>query len=240
MYRLYYVDEKCIVCSIYNKKRDSMSLRRLIREILEDEMGARSGSHRSPEFPKGKWVALQPGSPDFESVREHLYKLVNDAYADMEGGHIKITGKGPGILDRYRFWVVVDHDEDPELDIAIFGKPEFGAKSGGVGHDGTAASVGLYKQTSADLRKGGSVGGIGNWWGEVSGKAAYGLIRRGAPAIEDEAAVRALLAGDRIIWHGAHPSETAPDMFKSVNGWYTKDFGPGGKHVKILLGNPAI
>lgn len=218
----------------------SNNLRALIREILEDPTETHAfGVEPASVWPKGQWLALEPGTPDFEGVRTHLYQLVNDAYSDMEGGHIKITGKGPGVLDRYRFWVVVDHDQDPELDVAIFGKPEFGAKSGGVGHDGSRESIGLYKNKAAELRKGGSVGGIGNWWGEVSGRAAYALLSRGAPAIEDEEKVMQLLDGDSIEWHGAHPSPNAPDMFKSVNGWYTKDFGPGGKHTKILLGNPT-
>tara|TARA_R110001583_G_scaffold21333_10_gene81064 strand:+ start:731 stop:1375 length:645 start_codon:yes stop_codon:yes gene_type:complete len=214
-----------------------MTLRRLIREIIEEQA---SPGGFGDKYPKGHWIALSPGSNEFNLVRHQLYNLVNTAYEDMEGGHIKITGQGPEALDRYRFWAVVDHDEDPDIDIAIFGKPEFGTKSGGVGHDGSGKSVKLYKQQSANLRKGGNVGGIGNWWGEVSGRAAYGMLSRGAPAIEDEAKVRTLLAGDDIKWFGEHPSENAPPMFKKVKGWYEKDFGPGGKHTKILLGNPAI
>jgi hypothetical protein len=65
------------------------------------------------------------------------------------------------------------------------------------------------------------------------------MIKRGAPAIEDEARVRTLLAGDPIVWHGAHPDPDAPPLFKSVYGWYTKSFG-GGDHVKIILGSPSI
>lgn len=217
-----------------------MSLRKLIREIIEEEeLSKKDLNLPMPQFPKGTWQAIVPGTPEFEAVQNHIYGLVNTAYGGMEGGHIKITGKGPESLSRYRYWVVNDHDDDPEIDIAIFGKPEFGTKSGGVGHDGTADSVGLYKNKSAELRKGGTAGGIGNWWGEVSGKAAYGLIRRGAPAVEDEAQVAKLLAGDNYIWHGEHPSPSAPDLFKQVKGWYTKDFGPGGKHTKIILGIPG-
>ena len=206
-------------------------LRRLIRKIIEEQGGF-------GDVPKGRWLALSPGSDEFNLVRHQLYNLIEWAYEDI-GGHIKISGKGPASLDRYKFWAVVDHDDDPDIDLAIFGKPEYGAKSGGVGHDGSPESVGIYKNKSAELRKGGTVGGIGNWWGEVSGKAAYALIKRGAPAVEDPEEVAKLLAGDSYEWHGEHPSENAPEVFKKVKGWYTKDFGRGGKHTKIILGVPS-
>ena len=210
-------------------------LREYIRRLLAEAF----------QPPKGKWVRLEPGSPDFEEVREHLYKLIGKAYADTapdgKGRHIKITD--PGSLDRYAFWLALDHDEDPEIDVTIFGKPEYGAKSGGVGHDGSGTSASLYKQKSSELRKGGSVGGIGNWWGEVSGRAAYALLKRGAPVVSDKATVDKLLAGDKYTWHDEHPplghdGKPPPPMFQAVRGWYTKDFGPGGKHTKIIVGIP--
>ena len=203
-------------------------LRKFVRAIL-NEMA----------LPKNEWTAIVPGSADFEEVRGHLYNLVNTAYDGVDGGHIKITGKGPESLDRYRYWVVIDNDEDPDIDVAIFGKPEFGAKSAGVGHDGSGAARSAYKEKSAALRRGESVGGIGNWWGEVSGTAAYATLSRGAPAIEDKAKVAQLLAGDKYVWHGAHPDPSAPELFKRYNGWYEKDFGSGGKHIKIITGIPS-
>jgi hypothetical protein len=66
------------------------------------------------------------------------------------------------------------------------------------------------------------------------------MLKRGAIAVEDPARVAQLLAGDAYTWHGPHPDPDAPALFKSVNGWYTKDFGKGGKHTKIILGNPTI
>ena len=94
------------------------------------------------------------------------------------------------------------------------------------------------KNKSAELRAGGSIGGVSNWWGEVSGKPAYAMIRRGAPVIEDEAIARQLLAGDDLVWHGQHPDPEAPALFKSVNGWYTKSFG-NKSSTKIIVGNPG-
>ena len=84
-----------------------------------------------------------------------------------------------------------------------------------------------------------SLGGVSNWWGEVSGKPAYAMLRRGASAVEDEGRVMQLLDGDEIIWHGEHPDPNAPPVFKAVKGWYTKSFG-NKKSTKIILGSPAL
>ena len=79
-----------------------------------------------------------------------------------------------------------DLDEDPEIDVAMLAKPEFGAKMGASANDGSGAASTAYKDKSAELRAGGSVAGVGNWWGEVSGKPAYAMIKRGAVAVENE------------------------------------------------------
>jgi len=215
-------------------------LRKFIRRaLLEQAAGVPPVEEPKYDLPKGEWVLLSPGDPLRDAIQQDLYDLVSKTYADVEGGkHVKISGAGD--MGRYPIWVVIDHDEDPEIDIGIFGKQQFGAKSGGVGHDDSGASTSMYKATSADIRSGGSIGGVGNWWGEVSGKAAYALLKRGAPAVEDEAQVRALMPGKKIVWHGEHPDPKAAGMFKSVKGWYTKDFGSGGDHTKIIIGNPDI
>ena len=211
-----------------------MYLRKLVREIIIAEQFVPP----TPVgvVPKGEWTLLTPGSPEFNDVRDNLWELIEQTYSYM-GGHVKLSG--PESLGRYSFWVVQDIDEDPDIDVAMFGKPEFGTKVGGAANDGSSAAASEYKTKSAELRKGGSVAGVGNWWGEVSGKPAYAMISRGAPAIEDEAQVAALLAGDDYVWHGAHPDPDAPGIFQTVNGWYTKTFN-GQPKTKIILGNPAV
>jgi hypothetical protein len=211
-------------------------VRRILAEIIEPRSYAAIDKD-ADVLPKGEWVLLQPGDQHLEMIKSTLWDLVKKTYAPI-GGHTKVSTVDD--LSRYRFWVVKDLDEDPEPDVAIFGKPDTGgAKMGGAANDGSRAASAAYKSKSAELRSGGSVGGVGNWWGEVSGKPAYAMISRGAPVIEDPAHVAALLAGDVYTWHGKHPDPNAPELFKSVDGWYTKDFGPGGKHTKIIIGSPA-
>ena len=216
-----------------------MSLRAFIREILLEMTPPRGFDYEPvPEgtFTKGEWELLMPGDPRRIEVQNQIFDMVGDTYADI-GGHVKLGS--PGDMERYAYWIVNDIDEDNDPDVVMFGKPEMGAKMGGAATDGSRAATSAYKNKGAELRSGGTVGGIGNWWGEVSGKAAYALISRGAPAIESEEEVARLLAGDKYTWHGEHPDPTAPDVFKSVHGWYTKDFGKGGKHTKVILGNPG-
>ena len=161
---------------------------------------------------------------------------MQSTYADI-GGHFLIQSAVD--LERYSYWVVKDLDEDPDADVAILGKPDVGGvKMGGAANDGSGAAAAEYKQKSAELRSGGSIDGIGNWWGEVSGKPAYAMIKRGAPAVEDENVARRIMAGDDFVWHGAHPDPNAPPLFKSVNGWYTKKFG-SHESTKIILGSPS-
>ena len=206
-------------------------LREYIRELLIEEDGV---------LPKGQWVLLQPGDELRELIKDQLFGLVQTTYASVPGGrHFKISS--PGSLDRYNYWVVNDLDEDPDVDVVMMGRPSAGgSKMGASANDGTAAAKSAYKDKSAELRKGGEVGGVGNWWGEVSHKPAYAMLSRGAPAIEDEAAVRALLGGKDITWHGQYPKpEESNQVFDAAKGWYTRGNGDHSA-MKIIVGSPSI
>jgi len=205
-------------------------LRQYIRALLKEQIELPS------PLPKNQWVLLQTGDPTRDIIKNLLYDMIQQTYASI-GGHFKITS--PDSLDRYTYWVVQDLDGDPEPDVAIMGKPDIsGNKLGAAANDGSPAASSAYKEKSADLRGGGSISGVGNWWGEVSGKPAYAMIKRGAQPVEDEAKVAQLLAGDDYEYHGEHPDPNAPALFKSVKGWYTKRFG-GHESTKIILGNPS-
>lgn len=212
------------------------TLRQFIREIILEQNSAEE-VEAAPTLPKGEWVSVEPGDPMRATIADELYDLLQATYAPI-GGHFKV--QQPSDLERYNFWVVADIDDDPEPDVALFAKPDIGGtKMGAAANDGTAAAAAAYKDKSSELRAGGSIGSGSNWWGEVSGKPAYAMLKRGAPAVEDEAMVMQLLAGDDVVFHGAHPDPNAPALFKSVNGWYTKRFGPKSS-TKIILGSPAL
>lgn len=209
------------------ENRETKILRLAIRQIISEEGGP---------IPHNQWTVLATGDPRRELVKQNLFDLVQQTYEPI-GGHFKISS--PDSLERYTYWVVKDIDEDPDVDVAIMGKPDIaGVKMGAAANDGSGQAAAEYKNKSAELRAGGSVAGVGNWWGEVSGKPAYAMLKRGARPVEDEAKVAQLLSGDDYEFHGEHPDPNAPALFKSVRGWYTKKFG-GESSTKIILGNPS-
>jgi hypothetical protein len=222
-------------------------IRKIIREQLERQETEDAKYWPDPEekkkqldleLPKGEWVLLQTGDPRREIVKQQLYDMVVTTYEDIDG-HSKVSS--PESLDRYLYWIVENIDEDPDIDVGIFGKPGPGGnKLGGAANDGSSAAAAEYKTKSAELRSpGGSIAGIGNWWGEISGKPAYASLSRGARAITDENQVRALLAGKDIVWHGRHPDPNAPDLFKRFDGWYSRSIG-GATHAKMIVGDPLL
>ena len=207
----------------------------LLREYVRQILSEQEAGEEEQILPQDEWVLLQPGDERRDLIKDDLYKMVQSTYADI-GGHFKIQGAGD--LDRYSYWVVKDIDDEPDVDVAIMGKPDNGGvKMGAAANDGSGAAAAEYKNKSSELRAGGSIDGVGNWWGEVSGKPAYAMIRRGAPAVENEDMARMLMAGDDFVWHGEHPDPNADAMFKSVKGWYTKKFG-SHESTKIILGSP--
>ena len=212
--------------------KDVKKMNEKITDVFAEEIIQEVGG----VIPANRWVMLQAGDPRRELVKQNLFDLVQQTYEPI-GGHFKISS--PDSLDRYSYWVVKDIDQDPDIDVAIMAKPDIGgAKMGAAANDGTSLAAREYKSKSAELRSGGSIGGVGNWWGEVSGKPAFAMLKRGAKPVEDPAKVAQLLDGDDFIFHGEHPDPNAPAMFKSARGWYTKKFGDRSS-TKIILGNPS-
>ena len=217
-------------------------LRQYIRQLLIEQRSSADaqvdgGSEEPLILPKGQWVSLTPGDDRRSQIQQELFDIMQLTYASI-GGHFKVTK--PADLERYNFWVVQDLDGDDDPDVAIFGKPDVGGvKMGAAANDGSPAAASAYKDKSSALRAGESAAGVSNWWGEVSGKPAYAMLKRGAPAVTDEQQARTLLAGDDIVWHGKHPDPNAPSLFKSMNGWYTRKIGSHSS-TKIILGSPNL
>jgi len=202
-------------------------LRKYIKQLLKEEYN----------IEKNKWTLLGPDDLRRDDVMQQLYDMTCETYGPI-GGHPKISC--PLALNKYMYWIVADIDDDPEIDVGMYGKPTAaGHKMGGAANDGTPQAAQAYKEKSAELRSGGSIDGVGNWYGEVSGKPAYAMLSRGAPAIVNEQQVKALLKGKGVIWHGMHPDPAAPAVFKNSPGWYSRNLG-GVLHTKIIVGSPKV
>lgn len=174
---------------------------------------------------KNQTVKTHADSDLAKKIEPDLLDMVKTSYAKV-GGNPKIQKLGD-LSAEYPDWVVVDVDEDPEVDVAFFGRPtKFGTKLGASGTDGTQIAKDASLKLRGELLRNG-------WWAEVSDAPAHlALNKLRMMPIEDQEAVRDLLGGKDIEWHGDHPE----GKFPGTKGWYTRDIG-GEKHTKIVVGN---
>tara|TARA_R110000744_G_scaffold324007_1_gene429860 strand:+ start:367 stop:936 length:570 start_codon:yes stop_codon:yes gene_type:complete len=176
------------------------------------------------DFPKGQYVT--PKSSEKEELKQHLYNLIQNAYASI-GGHLKISSPDDITNAQLQHWKVADIDADPEIDVVYFGKESpFGVKHTGMGHDGDSVNIkNLLIQKSNTLKKPGN-------YVEVSGAAFNSFVGKGGvPIIDDERVVRKMLGDKRpITWHGTHP-----DGKHEGNGWYSRTIG-GQLVTKTMAG----
>lgn len=175
---------------------------------------------------KNKWVALDKNMTD--ELSKEIYVLVDFSYSYI-GGHSKIKSF-LDVANEMDSVMAVDWDEDPNMDVVIFGKKsKYGIKLTGVATDGKKYSKELLTKKQTEML------GSKGYYAEVSG-AAFGLLaKQGLKPIEDEKTVRNLLKKD-IEWHGLKPenSDGRPDKY-GFSGWYTRKIG-GEPHTKILFG----
>ena len=175
------------------------------------------------DYPKGEYIPL--GDEEKEKAKKDLFDLIDNAYAPI-GGHVKFKQPSDVMDPELQFWRAADLDDDPELDVVYFGKIKpSGVKLTGIGHDGVGPNIkNLLIRTSGNLKTPGN-------FIEVSGPAFDSFVGKGGvPTIDDEQAVRSILKGKELEWHGKHPKGTKPG-----NGWYTRIIG-GERLTKTMAG----
>ena len=151
---------------------------------------------------------------ELEDLSKELYSLINIAYKPI-GGHAKITNSQDVLRSDIHFWTVADLDDDPEVDVTVFGKnTPHGTKLSGIGHDGEGTNIkNLLKKQSELLKKPGT-------YAEVSGDAFRVFVEKGGvPIVDDESMVRKVLNNKEIEWHGTHPDEEG----KKGRGWDSRN-----------------
>jgi hypothetical protein len=177
---------------------------------------------------KNKWEKLKDS--DREYIKSEFYDLISIAYSDI-GGHSKIRTPEDVFSDPdWNYWQMIDIDEDPYVDIIIFGqKGKYGVKYSGVGHDGERASKRKYvDDRGKDLK-------VKGYYGEVSGKFSEILLKKyNVPTVDNKEDVVKILGKD-VEFHGRHPED--PNM--PGLGWYTRMLG-GHPHTKIIVGRPKV
>jgi hypothetical protein len=189
----------------------------LLKKPMTESTNSKIGVKNMP-------VKTFAGSKIADDNESDLVDIIKTSYEKV-GGNPYISKSGD-ISARYSDWVLMDTDEDPEVDVALFGKPaKSGIKLGAMATDGTSVAKQAVLELQGQLYRNG-------WWAEVSDAPAHIAINKlKLFPIEDEEAVRELLGKD-IEWYGEHPE----GKFPGTNGWYSRIIG-GTPHIKTIVGN---
>jgi hypothetical protein len=231
-------------------------LRKIIRSILiEKKFSGLSqyGKHKEMQIYDDLF------DPNNDDLRDEVFDLIDQSYAYL-GGNADIKSAAdlanPQKND-YTTFLGWDIDNDPEPDVLRGMKPKAGKMKltlSATDGSGVASDyvVGDTAQRLSD----------GQHYAEMSGRAATSQMKRGTPAVTDEATAAALLPGKKITWFGKHPAEYAgsdptmqaiADQFTDsssqiesgkamqygpngeYDGWYVRNLG-GTPHAKIIFG----
>lgn len=174
---------------------------------------------------KNKTVHLNSGEELAKENEPDIVDMIKTSYAKV-GGHPKINVVGD-LSNEYSDWVVLDIDDDPEVDLGVFGNPNAkGMKLGASATDGTPNAKQALNHLKQQLL-------TNKWWAEVSDAPAHIAINKlGLKPVDKEEYVRELLQGKDIEWNGEHPEGKFPGTY----GWYTRKIG-GVPHAKIIVGD---
>jgi len=231
-------------------------LRKIIRSILiEKKFSGLS------QYGKNKEMQIYDDlfDPNNDDLRDEVFDLIDQSYAYL-GGNADIKSSAdlanPQKND-YTTFLGWDIDSDPEPDVLRGMKPKAGKMKltlSATDGSGVASDyvVGDTAQRLSD----------GQHYAEMSGRAATSQMKRGTPAVTDEATAVSLLPGKQITWFGKHPAEYSgsdpamqaiADQFTGTpsqkeagkaaqygpngeyDGWYVRNLG-GTPHAKIIFG----
>lgn len=231
-------------------------LRRVIRSILKEKKFSQLS-----QYAKNKETQIYDDlmDPTNAELRDEVFQLIDQSYAYL-GGNTDIRSAddlaNPAQND-YTTFLAWDIDEDPEPDVIRGMKPKAGKMKLAISATDGSEVAGAFTvgDTAGRLADGGH-------YAEMSGRAATVQMKRGTPAVRDEATVRALLPGKELTWFGIHPAQytgsdpvlqdiasqftDASSQIESgkamqygpegeYDGWYVRSLG-GTPHAKMIFG----
>ena len=231
-------------------------LRRVIRGILKEKRFSQLS-----QYAKNKETQVYDDlmDPTNSELRDEIFQLIDQSYAYL-GGNTDIRSAddlaNSGQND-YTTFLAWDIDQDPEPDVIRGLKPKAGKKKLAISAtDGSEVAASFAAGDTASRLSDGS------HYAEMSGRAATVQMKRGTPAVTDEATVISLLPGKTITWFGVHPAQYDGDdpvlqdiasQFTDTssqieagkamqygpngeyNGWYVRNLG-GSPHAKLIFG----
>lgn len=166
---------------------------------------------------KNKWEEARNNQFDSEQ-QEQLYFLYDCAYGSI-GKHI---GSKEELIRKYPLFEILDHDEDPDIDIFIAMKDtRFGKKVAALGHDGKKKSrkAVIIKMLSLMKTRG--------YYTEASDAIEKLLRKNGFDNIKDEEVI------EKVMGHKG-------DLIFEGDGYYSRGLGSIGRHTKALFGSPIV
>lgn len=175
------------------------------------------------ELIKNEWITLSDA--DKEELSDQLIKVVQTAYVGTNAGSFVNSLKDVMPSD----WMVLDWDQDPEVDAAIFwrgprsGEPWGGKKLQGLGHDGQKDSKKKMLSKMTELLKTKSE----NWWSESSGVIRERFLSHNVPFVKDIQTIQKVFP------------KTPVTMIDPSTGQYERDLG-GKIIVETMFGHPII
>ena len=232
-------------------------LRKVIRRILKEKKFSQLS-----QYAKNKETQVYNDlmDPDNTELRDEIFQLIDQSYAYI-GGNTDI--KSPADLanpsqNDYSTFLAWDIDGDPEPDVIRGMKPKAGKMKLAISATDGSEVAGAFTvgDTAARL-------GDGSHYAEMSGRAATVQMKRGTPAVTDEATAASLLPGKTITWFGVHPAQYSgsdpilqdvaaqfTDASSQIeagkamqygpkgkyNGWYVRNLG-GSPHAKMIFGS---
>lgn len=195
----------------------------------EDSLSESFADHYGKKH--GEWAELSHEDlQDHPEIYEELFDIIDSSYSYI-GGHANYSSaKAIANDNEVTVFALIDLDDDPEVDAARLSKlTNFGLKAVASATDGSQpAKAALKDRIGFELTSDG-------YYAEVSDAAAAVALKRGAPVVSSERAVRTVLGGKKIEWHGEHPMGEFPGTY----GWYTRSIG-GTPHTKIMVGLPRV
>jgi hypothetical protein len=177
---------------------------------------------------KWKWAKVEP--KDHPDLADEFFDMIQTAYGPI-GGHVKVRAASDVFKEKkWNMWKVIDLDEDPEADLVLFGQEgKYGAKSSGVGHDGSKAAKREYIDAKGKAFK------KRGFYGEVSKVFAEIMLKKyDVPIVDNQEDVEKVL-NKKVEWLGEHPT----DKSMPGKGWYRRKLG-AEYQVKTLVGKPKI
>lgn len=200
------------------------------------------GFEDSPNYKKGEWVNVPYGYYDSEeeenaetSIKDNFYDIIDKSYTYL-GGHVNFKSS-EDVPGKYRDWIAIDTDDDPEADAIRFGSQQGkNFKLAGGGSDGTPEGIKAYLDKTAQM-----LFTPGNF-GEMSGKISTKMIKKEVPYVKTEEEVRKILGKD-IKWYGAHPNPALAAKYEAYGDGYKAFYGRvlgGEEHIKIMFGLPVL